>query len=134
MRRSYSYSPRPRPRAVWAASITSTGLCVLTLFGVLLPVLGLIASADGTTAGVLDVPVGPITLAVLIGYLLAIVLLVVCFRMRNGALAWTLGVAAVVSTLLVSLWPIAATAMAGAGQVQGMIPAIRELIGRLTGS
>lgn len=132
MRRSYG--PRPRPRAVWAASITSTALCVLTLVGVLLPVLGLIAGADGTTAGVLDVPVGQIALAVLIGYALATVLLVVCFRIRNGALAWVLGVAAVVSALLVSLWPIAITAMAGAGQVQGMIPAIQELIGRLTGS
>jgi branched-subunit amino acid permease len=47
-----------RPRAVRAAFITSTAICLLVVAGVLLPVLGLIAAADGGTAGALNVPSG----------------------------------------------------------------------------
>jgi hypothetical protein len=122
---------RRRPRAVWAAFITSLVVAVLVVAGVLLPVLGLIGTAAGVTAGALRVPVGPIVLAAAVGYLLAIALLALCVSVRNGALAWVLGVAAVVSTLLVSLWPLVAVALSAVDQVQDVVPFIQGLITRV---
>jgi hypothetical protein len=126
-RRSAS-TRRPRPRAVWAALITSTIVCLLIVVGVLIPVLTLIGAADGGTAGALDVPVGRIVAAIAIGYVLALVLLGLVVTVRNGPLAWILGVAAVVSTLLVSLWPLVAVAIAGVDQVQDVVPFIQDLV------
>ncbi|GAA0965969.1 hypothetical protein [Frigoribacterium faeni] len=129
-RRSTSSTRRPRPRAVWAALITSVVLCLLIVLGVLVPVLTLIGAAEGGTAGALDVPVGQIAIALLIGYVLALVLLAIIVTVRNGAFAWVLGVAAVISTLLVSLWPLVAVAIAGVDQVQDVIPFIQDLVQR----
>jgi hypothetical protein len=126
-RRSAS-TRRPRPRAVWAALITSAILCLVIVVGVLIPVLTLIGAADGGTAGVLDVPVGGIVAAIAIGYVLALVLLALIVAVRNGPLAWILGVAAVVTTLLVSLWPLVAVAIAGVDQVQDVVPFIQDLV------
>jgi uncharacterized membrane protein len=129
-RRTTTTTRRPRPRAVWAALVTSVVLCVLIVVGVLLPVLTLIGAADGGTAGALDVPVGSIAAAIAIGSVLALVLLLLVVRVRTGALAWVLGVAAVISTLVVSLWPLVAVAIAGVDQVQDLIPFIQDLIAR----
>jgi hypothetical protein len=125
-----SMAERRRPRAVWAAFITSAAVSVVVVAGVLLPVLGLIGAAVGFTAGALRVPVVGIVLAVAIGYLLALVLLALCISVRNGPIAWVLGVAAVVSTLLVSVWPLVAVALAGVDQVQDVVPFIVGLVQR----
>ncbi|GAA4745160.1 hypothetical protein GCM10025783_16160 [Amnibacterium soli] len=122
---------RRRPRAVRAAFITSSALVVLVVLGVLLPVLGFIGAAAAATVGVLRVPVAGIAGALAVGYLLAAVLLLVCVRRRSGAVAWVLGVAAVVSALLVSVWPIVAVSLSGVEQVQDVIPFIRDLVARV---
>ena len=124
---------RSRPRAVWAAFITALVLVLVSALGVLPGVLGVIATADAGTAGILRVPVLQIVAALLIGYVLAALLLLLCFRRRNGAVAWVLGVAAVVSALLVSLWPLVVVAIAGSGQVQELAPVIGDLFDRVTG-
>ncbi|NQX26660.1 hypothetical protein HQQ81_04755 [Microbacteriaceae bacterium VKM Ac-2854] len=131
LRRTSSFGPR-KPRAAWAALITGVVLVVLIVIGVLLPILTLIGAADGATAGALDVPVGGIAAALAIGYVLALVLLLLCLRARNGAVAWVLAVAAVIAALLVSLWPIIAVAVAGVDQAQDIIPFIQDLIQRVT--
>ena len=125
---STSGARRPRPAAVWAALVTGAVLCVSTVVFVLLPVLGLIGAADGSTAGALDVPVGSIAVALVIGLGLALVLLALIVATRNGAVAWVLAVAAVISTLVVSLWPLVATAFAAVGQAGDVIPFIKGLI------
>ncbi|ROS48843.1 hypothetical protein EDF50_2627 [Frigoribacterium sp. PhB24] len=129
-RRASTSTRRPRSRAVWAALVTSVVLCLLIVVGVLLPVLTLIGAADGGTAGALDVPVGSIAAAIAIGYVLALLLLLLIVTVRNGALAWVLGVAAVISTLVVSLWPLVAVALSGVDQVGDLIPFIQDLIAR----
>lgn len=131
--RSTSSGGRPRPRAVWAAAVTGVVVVVLIALGVLLPVLGLIGAADGATVGALDVPVGSIAVALLIGYVLALLFLLAAARSRNGALAWVLSVAAAISALLVSLWPLLAVALAGVDQAADVVPFILELVGRVTG-
>lgn len=122
---------RHRPRAAWAAFITAAVMSALVVVGVLVPILTLIGAAAGLTAGTLRVPVGPIALAIALGYVLAILLLVMCLRSRVGALSWVLGVAAVISTLSVSVWPIVVVALAGVQQVQDVVPFIRQLVARV---
>lgn len=124
--RTTSYGARPRPRAVWAAAITGVVLLVLIVVGVLIPILGLIGAADGATVGALRVPVG--------GIVVALLFLLGCVRSRNGALSWVLAVAAVISALLVSLWPLLAVAFAGVDQASDVVPFIQDLIRRVTGS
>lgn len=119
---------RRRGPAVYAAFITALVVCLLVVAGVLVPVLTLIGTADGLTAGALRVPVLQIAAAITIGSLLAVVLLVLCVRRRSGPAAWVLGVAAVISMLLVSLWPLVAVAIAGVGQAEDVIPFIQRLV------
>ncbi|NQX13879.1 hypothetical protein HQQ80_19805 [Microbacteriaceae bacterium VKM Ac-2855] len=131
LRRTSSFGGR-KPRAAWAALITGVILVVLIVIGVLLPILTLIGAADGATAGALDVPVGGIVAALAIGYILALLLLLLCLRSRNGAFAWVVAVAAVISTLLVSVWPIIVVALAGVDQAQDIVPFIQDLVQRVT--
>lgn len=125
---STSGARRPRPAAVWAALVTGVVLCVSTVVFVLLPVLGVIGAADGSTVGALDVPVGSIAAALVTGVGLALVLLALIVATRNGAVAWVLAVAAMISTLVVSVWPLVATAFAAVGQAGDVIPFIQGLI------
>ena len=129
---SRSWSPR-RPTAVWAALATGLVVSFVVVLAVFLPVLGLLAAADGGTAGVLDVPVGSIALAAVIGFLFALVLLGLILTTRSGPLAWVLAVAAVVSTLLVSLWPLVTTAFSAVDQASDAWPFITGLVERFWG-
>lgn len=124
---------RRRPRAAWAALITAVILCGGIVAGVLLPVLALIGGVGATTFGALHIPVGTITLSIVLSYLVGLGFLVLTFVVRFGALAWITGVAAVIATLVGSLWPLVATAFASVSQIQDVIPFIQELIGRITG-
>jgi hypothetical protein len=129
--RSYGNGRRRRPRSVWIALATGTVLSVAAVAGVLLPILGLIGAVGATTFGSLHIPVGSITAAIVISYLVAVALLLLAFASKFGALAW---IAAVVATLVGSLWPLAATALASVSQVEDVIPFIQELIGKVTGN
>lgn len=131
--RSFGGSRR-KPRAAWIALATGVVVSALVVLGVLLPVLGLIGAADATTVGVLDVPVGAITLSIVISYLVGLAFLALALVSRNAALAWIAAVAAVVATLVGSLWPLVATAFASVDQAQDVVPFIQELIGRFGGN
>lgn len=132
--RSFSAGQRRRPRAVWAALITGVIVSVVIVAGILLPVLGLIGAADATTFGALRVPVGAITAAIVISYLVGLGFLVLTLVARIGALAWITAVAAIIATLVGSVWPLVATAFASVDQVQDVIPLIQQLIGQFTGN
>lgn len=132
--RSSGYGRRRRPRAAWAALITGVLVCAVIVAGILLPVLGLIGAADATSFGALDVPVGAITAAIVISYLVGLGFLALTLVARIGAVAWITAVAAVIATLVGSLWPLVATAFASVDQVHDVIPFIQQLIGQFTGN
>jgi hypothetical protein len=134
--RSHSFSGggRRRPRAVWFALGTGLVLSAVVVAGVLLPVLGLIGAVGATTFGTLHIPVGSITAAIVISYLIALLFLVLTCLSKFGPVAWITAVAAVVATLVGSVWPLVATALASVNQVQDVIPFIQELIGKVTGN
>ena len=123
---------RPVSRAVWAARITGTTLCALVVVGILLPVLGLIGAADAATIGALRVPVGAVVASIAISYWVALVLLIAAFVLKHAPLAWVAAVAAVVATLVGSVWPLVATAFASVQQVQDVVPFIQHLIEQVT--
>ncbi|WP_291053189.1 hypothetical protein [Herbiconiux sp.] len=122
---------RSRSRAVWAALITGVALCIIIVAGVLFPVLGLIGAADATTIGALNVPVGAIAASIAISYLVALGFLALTAVSRIGALAWITATAAVIATLIGSVWPLVATALASVDQVQSIIPFIQQLVAQV---
>ena len=122
---------RRRSRAVWAALITGIVLCVVIVAGVLLPVLGLIGAADATTIGALNVPVGAIVASIVISYLVALGFLALTFVSRIGALAWIASTAAVIATLVGSVWPLVATALSSVNQIENVIPFVQDLIAQV---
>ncbi|AWF97325.1 hypothetical protein BEH61_02270 [Clavibacter michiganensis subsp. insidiosus] len=124
---------RRRPRAVWAATLTGAIVSAVVVVVVLLPVLGFIGAADAATAGQLDVPVTLIALGVGVSLVVAVVMLVISTRTRDGRVAWIAAVSAVVATLVGSAWPLFATTIASVDQVQDAIPFVQDLVGRVLG-
>jgi hypothetical protein len=124
---------RRRPRAVRAATLTGAIVSAVVVVGVLLPVLGFIGAADAATAGQLDVPVTLIALGVGVSLVVAVVMLVISTRTRDGRVAWIAAVSAVVATLVGSAWPLVATTIASVDQVQDAIPFVQDLVGRVLG-
>lgn len=124
---------RRRPRAVWAATLTGAIVSAVVVVMVLLPVLGFIGAADAATAGQLDVPVTLIALGVGVSLVVAVVMLVISTRTRDGRVAWIAAVSAVVATLVGSAWPLVATTIASVDQVQDAIPFVQDLVGRVLG-
>ena len=124
---------RRRPRATRAAAVTGLVVGIVVVVVVLLPALGFIGAADAATAGQLDVPVTLIALGVGVSLVVALVMLGIAARTRDGRVAWVAAVSAVVATLVGSAWPLVATVIASVGQVQDAIPFLRDLVGRVLG-
>ena len=130
--RSFRGGRRRRPRAVWIALVTGVILSLAIVAGILIPILGLIGAVGATTFGTLHIPVGTITAAIVLSYLIALGLLALTFLAKFGPLAWITAVAAVVATLVGSVWPLIATAFSSVNQVRDVIPFIEELLGKVT--
>ncbi|CAQ00518.1 hypothetical protein ACR8AL_11760 [Clavibacter sepedonicus] len=124
---------RRRLRATHAAAVTGLVVVLVVVVVVLLPVLGFIGAADAATVGQLDVPVTLIALGVGVSLVVAVVMLVVSARTRDGRVAWVAAVSAVVATLVGSAWPLVATVIASVDQVQDAIPFVQDLVGRVLG-
>ena len=118
---------RARPRGVWIA-LGAGVLGSLLLVGlVLIPLLGLIGASAGAVWFV-PIPVGPISLATIVGFVLALGLLALITRVRSVPLAWTLATAALLCVLLTSLYPAVAVARAGVEQGGQIIPWILDWV------
>ena len=106
---------------------------VLVLGAVLAPVLATIGSADAASAGALDVPVGRIVAVGVLGLLVVLALGVGLVRTSNVGVAWALAVVVLVVTLIVSLYPLFATANAALQQGRDFIPWVTGLVAQLRG-
>lgn len=121
---------RHRPRSVWFALGTGVIVTVIAAAVVLVPVIGLVTSA-AAAAPLVDFPVGGMIATVVGGYALAAGFLALILRIRRGALAWICSVAAVIAAVIVSIYPLAASAIAVANQAGETIPTVVEWVGRL---
>jgi hypothetical protein len=117
------YSERGRPRSVWIALGVGVGATVLVALLVLAPVVSLLAGVLGAERFV-EVPVVGIGAVVVAGYLLAAGLLALIIRVRHGAIAWVLAVAAVIAATIVSLYPVLGVAAALTDRVGDIVPLV----------
>ncbi len=109
-----------------AAAVGLVG--VVLGMALLVGVATLISSGDGLTAGALIVPLGRIVVVVGLGYLIAVVLLILAVRSPSVARAWVSALAAAVIALGVSVYPLFATAASAVDQAQDIVPWIIALI------
>ncbi|GAA2175592.1 hypothetical protein GCM10009846_26100 [Agrococcus versicolor] len=107
--------------AVGAVIVLGNGLLVLG------PVLGLVGAA-ASLGPVLQIPAGGITIAVIVGFLVAIASVVLAGIARHPWLSWTFVVSAWVASLIASVWPLIATANAAVDRAGDVIPWIVDLI------
>lgn len=107
--------------AVGAVLVLLTGLLVLG------PVLGLVGAA-AATGPVVDVPVASSTVAVVLGFVAAAVLLLLGWRSHRSVVAWTLAVTAWLVSLVASVWPLVATADAAVDRARDIWPFIVEIV------
>jgi len=121
------FDRRTRPRSVWFALGTGVVGCCLVAALILFPLLSLIGASAGA-AWFVDMPLARIGVVVVAGCLLAAGLLALSAVTRRGATAWILAVAAVVATLVVSLYPAVAVASTAVDQAGDVIPFITEWV------
>lgn len=121
---------RHRPRSVWFALGTGVIVTAIVATVVLVPVIGLVTSA-AAAAPLVDFHIGGMIATVVGGYALAAGFLALILRIRRGAAAWICSVAAVVAAVIVSIYPLAASAIAVANQAGETIPTVVEWVGRL---
>ncbi|MGQ7297500.1 hypothetical protein [Quadrisphaera sp. KR29] len=132
MARSVSYSSRAAahrrtvPTRFVAAGVGAL-LVALAALLVLVPVLGLVGAA-ASAGPVLSVPVGSITAVVVLGFLVALGLLVAAAVSRPTWLAWGLVAVAVLVALAASVWPIIATADQAVDRARDIWPWIQQLV------
>ncbi|QCR18120.1 hypothetical protein [Agrococcus sp. SGAir0287] len=110
--------------AVGAVLVAGNALLVLG------PVMGLVGAA-ASVGPVFQVPVGAIGVSIAVGFLVAIACVVLAGIARRPALSWALVVAAWISSLVGSVWPIVVTANAAVDRVGDVVPYIVQLIGQL---
>jgi hypothetical protein len=121
---------RHRPRSVWFALGTGVIVTLVVSTVVLVPVIGLVTSA-AAAAPFVHFPVGGMIATVVGGYALAAGFRALILRIRRGALAWSCSVAAVIAALIVSIYPLGASAVAAADQAGEAIPTVVEWVGQL---
>lgn len=121
---------RHRPRSVWFALGTGVILTIVVAVAVLTPVAGLVGTAVAATP-MIHFPVAGMVVTVIAGYALAAGFLALILRLRNGALAWICAVAAVIAALVVSVYPLAATAIAAAQGAGEAVPTVLEWIEKI---
>jgi len=126
VRGSRHWSSRGSSGSLVAVAVGAV-LVVLDAVLVLVPVLGLVAAAAGT-GPVVDVPVVSSAVGVLLGFALALVLLVAGWRSRRTAVAWVLAVLAWLAALAGSLWPLVATGFAAADRARDVWPTVLEIV------
>lgn len=122
-----------RPTAVRAALVVAVVGVLLVVGAVVVPVWGVIGSADAASAGALDVPVGRIVLVTLLGLVVVVALGVGLARTYAAGVAWALAVVALLVALVVGIYPLFATASSALDQGREFVPWVTGLVRSLRG-
>ncbi|MDF2920844.1 MFS transporter permease [Microbacterium sp. NPDC086615] len=122
-----------RPRGVFVATAIGAGIVVLIALGLFLPLVGFLAGATASTAGLLPFPALSVTLVTLVGVVIVAGLLLLALTRRRTGVAIVWVVLAVLVALAVTVFPLVAVASGSAERASDVAPLIGELWGRLTG-
>ncbi|MEV8240585.1 MFS transporter permease [Microbacterium testaceum] len=122
-----------RPRGVFVATGIGAGIVVLIALGLFLPVVGFLAGATASTAGLIPFPALSVTLVTLVGIVIGAGLLLLALTRRRTGVAIVWVVLTVLVALAVTVFPLVAVASGSAERASDVAPLIGELWGRLTG-
>lgn len=122
-----------RTRGVFIATGVGAGIVVLIALGLFLPLVGFLAGATASTAGLIPFPVLSVTLVTLVGVVIVAGLLLLALTRRRTGVAIVWVVLAVLVALAVTVFPLVAVASGSAERASDVAPLIGELWGRLTG-
>jgi 4-amino-4-deoxy-L-arabinose transferase-like glycosyltransferase len=122
-----------RTRGVFIATGVGAGIVVLIALGLFLPLLGFLAGATASTAGLIPFPALSMTLVTLVGVVIVAGLLLLALTRRRTGVAIVWVVLAVLVALAVTVFPLVAVASGSAERASDIAPLIGELWGRLTG-
>ena len=122
-----------RTRGVFIATGVGAGVVVLIALGLFLPLLGFLAGATASTAGLIPFPAMSVTLVTLVGVVMVAGLLLLALTRRRTGVAIVWVVLAVLVALAVTVFPLVAVASGSAERASDVAPLIGELWGRLTG-
>ncbi|KTS13144.1 hypothetical protein [Microbacterium testaceum] len=122
-----------RTRGVFIATGVGAGVVVLIALGLFLPLLGFLAGATASTAGLIPFPALSVTLVTLVGVVIVAGLLLLALTRRRTGVAIVWVVLAVLVALAVTVFPLVAVASGSAERASDVAPLIGELWGRLTG-
>ncbi|KTS07022.1 hypothetical protein [Microbacterium testaceum] len=122
-----------RTRGVFIATGVGAGIVVLIALGLFLPLLGFLAGATASTAGLIPFPTLSVTLVTLVGVVIVAGLLLLALTRRRTGVAIVWVVLAVLVALAVTVFPLVAMASGSAERASDIAPLIGELWGRLTG-
>ncbi|MDF2509765.1 MAG: permease of the major facilitator superfamily [Microbacterium sp.] len=122
-----------RTRGVFIATGVGVGIVVLIALGLFLPLVGFLAGATASTAGLIPFPALSVTLVTLVGIVIVAGLLLLALTRRRAGVAIVWVVLAVLIALAVTVFPLVAVASGSAERASDVAPLIGELWGRLTG-
>lgn len=122
-----------RTRGVFIATGVGAGIVVLIALGLFLPLVGFLAGATASTAGLIPFPALSVTLVTLVGVVIVAGLLLLALTRRRTGVAIVWVVLAVLVALAVTVFPLVAVASGSAERASDVAPLIGELWGRLTG-
>lgn len=121
---------RQRSRTVWAALGTAIFGVLVIIAVILLPVLALIGSS-ASFAPIIAIPFTRITLVIIGGYALTAGLLILTGLSKYGVLSWVSAIAAIITSLITSIYPLFAIAFTAVDRAGDAIPWILDLISHM---
>ena len=122
-----------RPRGVYIAAAVGAVVVVTIALFLFLPLVGVLAAATASSAGLIPFPALSVSLVTLLGAVLATGALLLAALRRRAWPAWTLSTVAVLIALGVTSYPLIAVAAGSADRAADIGPVIAEIWQRVTG-
>lgn len=107
-------------------------IAVIVLLG-FLPLVGFLAGATATTAGLVPFPAVGVSAVALLGLLVIVALLVASATRRRAAVAWALAATAVVVAIVATVFPLIAVVAGSADRVGDLGNVVDQLLQRFGG-
>lgn len=133
MSRATSSRTLIRSRRSTAAALTGAGVIALIALLGFLPLVGFLAGATATTAGLVPFPALRVSTVTLVGLLVIAALLVASATRRRAAAAWALSVGAMVAAIIVTVFPLVAVIVGSVDRAGDLGVVVRELLQRFSG-
>ncbi|KEP76392.1 hypothetical protein HR12_00125 [Microbacterium sp. SUBG005] len=130
MSRTFSSGVLIRSRRSAAAALTGGGVVALIVLLGFLPLVGFLAGATATTAGLVPFPAVSVSAVALVALLVIVASLVAAATRRRAAAAWVLAATAVVVAIVATVFPLIAVVVGSADRVGDLGNVVDQLLQR----